>query len=85
MDTIGKLLLDDETGRVLRADDTLVVSQRYLDTHPYVASSRGSASYFIGPDAPAEVRGVSNRGDFLVFEPTQVVDGQVTLQKVEAS
>lgn len=51
----NKLLIDDETGRVLQADDEVEVSYRYLQASDYVSfgwnQGHGPTVLFVGPDA----------------------------------
>lgn len=50
----GKLLVDYETGRVLRADDEVQVTLQFLDSHPFIAClarDNYDRTYFVGPDA----------------------------------
>lgn len=53
-ETTRRLLVDYETGRILRPDDMVVASFRFLDTHPYIHKSTRDdqpPTWFVGPDA----------------------------------
>lgn len=92
----GKLLVDIETGRVLRADDHLFVSARNIDAHPFMTwlDHRASGTLehadvvFAGPDA-ARRRLARKRGegeshlDAVEYEVHSIIDGVVELQKRE--
>lgn len=65
-----RLLVDYETGRVLRPDDIVVASERFLETHPFIARSAREdqpPTWFVGPDARrrALARGRGEGEDFL--------------------
>lgn len=83
----SKLLVDIESGRVLRADDRVYVSERNIDAHPFVARDGGIV--FAGPDA-ARRKLARQRGegesflDAVEYEVHSEVAGLVELQKVEA-
>lgn len=76
-----KLLLDPETGRVLRCDDQVTISQRLLDSHPFIVGT--SAVYFAGPDAPRAARKITNGGDYVVLERVSSCGDDVVLQRIE--
>lgn len=48
------LLVDLETGRVLRGDDHPIISRRMADSHPFIVEESGSL--FVGPDAERRAR-----------------------------
>lgn len=50
--TEGKLLVDYEDGRVLRADDEVEVTPRFIESHPFIthAAIGGEVVIFVGPD-----------------------------------
>lgn len=84
----GKLLVDIETGRVLRADDEITVTERYLHSHPFIYHVGLDDTYFAGPDAQRRARArAAGEGELNLnaVEYTAVtrVAGAVTLQKVE--
>lgn len=84
----GKLLVDYETGRVLRGDDEVIVSERFLDSHPFVARVYQGGVYFVGPDckrrALARQRGSGEVGLYAVeYEVHATIAGMVTLRKKE--
>lgn len=95
-ETSGKLLVDIETGRVLRADDRVFVSARNIDAHPFMAwldlftgwVNDGSPVVFAGPDATRR-RLARKRGegetflDAIEYEVLSIVDGVIELQKKE--
>ena len=84
-----KLLVDLDTGRVLRGDDSPVVSERWLRAHPFIDTADGGRTYFAGPDATRAAL-ASKRGepighlDAWQYESTRQVAGAVHLQRVEA-
>lgn len=87
---VGKLLVDEETGRVLRADDQLVVSRRYCETHSFIRIVDGPRidTIFAGPDAGRRARARrSNEGeeglDAVEFSLLREIGGTLHLQKVE--
>lgn len=45
----SQLLVDIETGRVLRGDDHPSISRRYADSHPFIEEENGTL--FAGPHA----------------------------------
>lgn len=47
----GKLLVDEETGSVLIADQFACVSRRYCETHSFIRIVPGTKTVFAGPDA----------------------------------
>lgn len=49
-----KLLVDIDTGRVLRGDDHPIISRRYADSHPFIECT--GRSLFAGPDAARAAR-----------------------------
>jgi hypothetical protein len=53
MPTTGKLLVDYEDGRVLRADAEVEVTPRFIESHPFIThrAIRGEVVIFVGPDA----------------------------------
>lgn len=87
----GKLLVDYETGRVLRGDDEVVLTTKVLHTHPYIWHCNVTGAdevYFAGPQAQRAARSRA------AAQPTRYLDaveyavvrseaGIVTLQKVE--
>ena len=80
----GKLLVDVETGRVLRCDDEVTVTLRYLESHPFIHEHfRTLGTWLAGPDADRHVRGITNDGDFIVLEQISAVGEARTLRKVE--
>lgn len=92
----SKLLVDIESGRVLRADDRVFVSARNIDAHPFMTWLGGKVgtderpdTVFAGPDA-ARRKLARSRGegeeflDAVEYEVHSVVAGIVELQKVEA-
>lgn len=79
-----QLLVDLETGRVLRGDDAPVVSQRWLDSHTFIEQEGGTV--FAGPDArraaAARRRGESTAHlDVYEYEVHSVIAGFVHLQR----
>jgi len=87
------LLVDYETGRVLRADDQATITQRVLDSHPFIESCGGVDEpivVFAGPDARRAVD-ARRRGEPTTFhrvteyEVHGELGGLLTLQKVEYS
>lgn len=83
-----KLLVDYETGRVLRGDVEPIVSRRWLDSHPFVAMAH-RRTYFVGPEAVraanALERGETTRHlDAWRFDVVREVAGAVHLQRVES-
>lgn len=84
----GKLLVDYENGRVLRADDEVIVSERFLDSHPFAERAHHGAVFFVGPDsrrtALASMRGESYRSlDAVEYEVHASIAGMLTLRKKE--
>lgn len=87
----GKLLVDIESGHVLRADDQVTCTERYLHSHPFIFHVKVHGLeevYFAGPDAQRAARGRA------AGEPTRFlhaieyvvlsrIAGAVTLQRVE--
>ncbi len=73
--TDGKLLVDIERGQVLRADDYVIVSERYLETHPFIR--RGGDVVIAGPTGDDQIL------DQTHFEVVRDVAGFVHLQKIE--
>lgn len=91
----GKLLVDIETGRVLRADDRVHVSARNIDAHPFMTwldlvgpHAGRERVVFAGPDATRR-RLARKRGegetflDAIEYEVMSIVDGTIELQKKE--
>jgi hypothetical protein len=90
---VGRLLVDLETGRVLRADDTVEITQRLIDTHPFMTSGYSVTmlrhEVFAGPDCAAAVQAIQHGQSvdpFAVvrYEVVANVAGLLTVQKVEA-
>lgn len=87
----GKLLVDYETGRVLRGDDEVVLSERVLLTHPFIWHCNVTGAdevYFAGPQAQhaarARAAASSTRNlDAVEYVVIRSEAGAVTLQKVE--
>lgn len=84
----GKLLVDYENGRVLRSDDEVIVSERFLDSHPFVARVYQGGTFFVGPDckrrALARQRQSGERGlDAVEYEVHAAIAGMLTLRKKE--
>lgn len=86
----NKLLVDEETGRVLVADDVAYVSRRYCDTHSFIRLVQGGRAdtVFAGPDAGRRARarqsGEGESGlDAIEFTVTRAVAGTLSLRKVE--
>lgn len=82
----GKLLVDYEDGRVLRADDELIVSERVLDSHPFVETADGRQTFSVGPDARrhaiARARREGTTGlDAIEYEVHGSIAGLLTLRK----
>lgn len=84
-----KLLVDLETGRVLRGDEAPVVSRRYVDSHPFIELVEGSRAdtLFVGPDARrrklARQRGEGEATlDAWEYEIQAEVAGSLRLQRV---
>lgn len=73
--TDGRLLVDIEGGRVLRSDDYVVTSERYLDTHPFIERTGGVVL--------AGGQGVSIE-DQVQYDVVRETAGFVHLQKVDA-
>lgn len=88
--TTGKLLVDYETGRVLRADDETEVTPRFVESHPFIEhrAIRGDIVIFAGPDArrrmAARVNGEGERHlDAVEYELNQNGSPQWLLRKKE--
>lgn len=86
----GKLLVDLETGRVLRADDQVTCTEQYLNSHPFIFHIvvGETDAYFAGPDAFRRAKArASGTGEGRLrateYEALSRVDGNVSLQKVE--
>lgn len=84
----GKLLVDYENGRVLRADDELIVSERVLDSHPFIETADGAKTFSVGPDARrhavARRRSEGTAGlDAVEYEVHAAIAGMLTLRKKE--
>lgn len=82
----GMLLVDYETGRVLRADDEAVISEKVAFSHPFMWQN--GPMWFAGPEAKRAARahaaGVSTRRlDAVEYEMTRNSAGSMTLQKRE--
>lgn len=90
-ETSGKLLVDLETGRVLRADDQLVLTRRMAETHPFIETVETWEGdvLFAGPEAGRRA-GARRRNegekhiDAIEFEIVAQVGDDLHLQKVEA-
>lgn len=87
-----KLLVDIDTGRVLRADGRVFLSARNIDAHPFMTfrMKDGEGTVFAGPDAKrralARQRGEGEGAlDAVEYEVRSIVAGIVELQKVEGS
>jgi len=78
----GRLLVADESGRVIFASDQVTVTQRYLDTHPFIHQD-SVGRWHVGPDSELRARGATIASDFITFEVVTEVAGSVTLQKIE--
>lgn len=87
----GKLLVDYEHGRVLRADDFVTCTERVLHSHPFIFHVNVTGLdevYFAGPDAQRAARGraagePTRFHDALEYAVVTCVGDIVTLQKVE--
>lgn len=82
----GRLLVDYETGRVLRGDDEVTLTERVLLTHPFIWHC--DEVYFAGPQgqfaARARAAGASTRHyDAVEYAVVRSEAGIITLQKVE--
>jgi hypothetical protein len=82
----GMLLVDYETGRVLRADDEVVISEKVAFSHPFMWQN--GPTWFAGPEAKRAARahaaGLSTRRlDTVEYEMTRNSAGSMTLQKRE--
>lgn len=88
---VGRLLVDLESGRVLRSDDSVETTTRLIDVHPFMAQGYSVTNLryevFAGPDCRRAVEAVS-RGtlaeelDVVRYEVVADVAGLLTLQKV---
>lgn len=81
----GQLLVDIENGKILRGDDRPTVSQRWLDSHPFIHRARsdeGKTQYLVGPDSELASRGITNGGDYYVYEVLVDAVAGITLQRV---
>lgn len=81
-----KLLVDLESGRVLRGDDSPIVSRRWADTHPFIVQQ--GQSLFVGPEAERRARArkhseAERHFDAWEYEITDDVAGFLRLQRVE--
>lgn len=79
----GRLLVADESGTVIFSSDQVTVTQRYLDTHPFIHRGKTDGRWYVGPDSELRARGAAIASDFIVFEVVTEVAGSVTLQKIE--
>jgi len=88
----GKLLVDYENGRVLRADDEVIVSERFLDSHPFAARPLEGCTQgdtvFVGPDAKrralARQSGNGENGlDAVEYEISVRIAEMLTMRKKE--
>lgn len=78
----GRLLVADESGTVIFSSDQVTVTQRYLDTHPFIHQGT-DGRWYVGPDSELRARGAAVAADYLTFEVVTSVAGSVTLQKIE--
>lgn len=81
-----KLLVDWETGRVLRGDDSPSISRRMTQNHPFIEVA--DDVLFVGPDARrraiARQRGEGELGlGADEYEIRAEVDGVLQLQRVQ--
>ncbi len=77
----GKFLVDIEVGTVLRADDEVEISRRWLDSHPFVIPVGDGRRVLAGPDAELQAKTISNAGDFVTYDIAREVAGAVTLRR----
>ena len=85
---VGKLLVDPETGRVLRADGEVMISRRALDSHPYICRIYVGDDwhYVAGPGAYAAKRTghLNPSGNDVQYRVVEDVAGLFTIHKVAA-
>jgi len=74
------LLVDHDAGTVLNAPPETTVSDRYVDTHPFIA--RNSTHVFAGPDANQAASGAVAE-DVIRYEIIGNDTGSVYIRRVD--
>lgn len=72
------LLIDIEEGALLQTPPECAVSERYVDTHPFIERTR--THVIVGPDA-AKVAGGSGGVDYALYEIVKAEIGMLHLKR----